>query len=109
MTPCGATSTAIVLGQALQLSLQCLGGDTLHILCIYAPTTGTIQQCKDFFREVQEYYKSHTTILRLHIMAGDFNNIEDKIVRLPVGEPPDSSIKELDTLKRTLSLSLIDG
>lgn len=46
---------------------------------------------------------------RLYVMAGNFNNIEDEIDCLPVGEPPDSSIEDLDTLKRTLGLSLVDG
>ena len=42
-------------------------------------------------------------------MAGDFNNIEDDIDRLPVGEHPDSSIENLDALKRALGMMVVDG
>ncbi|KAI1781991.1 Endonuclease/exonuclease/phosphatase [Ganoderma leucocontextum] len=105
----GATAVVIVPGRALQLSLQCLGGDTLNILCIYAPTTGTVDERKQFFKDVQEYYETHQAVPKPHLMAGDFNNVEDAIDRLPIGEPPDSSIEDLDALKQALGLMLVDG
>ncbi|KAI0717538.1 hypothetical protein C8T65DRAFT_737871 [Cerioporus squamosus] len=44
-----------------------------------------------------------------HLMAGDFNNIEDNLDRLPVGDGPDQSIVALDELKSGLGLMLADG
>ncbi|RDX39706.1 hypothetical protein OH76DRAFT_1490890 [Lentinus brumalis] len=44
-----------------------------------------------------------------HLMAGDFNNVEDALDRLPVGEGPDQSILALDELKEDLGLMLADG
>ncbi|CDO76071.1 hypothetical protein BN946_scf184814.g4 [Trametes cinnabarina] len=41
-------------------------------------------------------------------MAGDFNNVEDKLDRLPPAEP-DASLTELDTLKASLGLMIADG
>ena len=34
-------------------------------------------------------------------MTGDFNNIEDAMDRLPMSEPPDASVIDLDSLERT--------
>ncbi len=42
-------------------------------------------------------------------MAGDFNNIEDNLDRLPIGESADTSILALDSLKISLGLMIADG
>ncbi len=42
-------------------------------------------------------------------MAGDFNNVEDIIDRLPVQDGPDTSIIALDRLKLSLGLMIADG
>ncbi|TBU34079.1 Endonuclease/exonuclease/phosphatase, partial [Dichomitus squalens] len=102
-------STTVYPGRALQVSVRCLGGDTLTILCIYAPTTEGINERKRFFQAVRDFYETHPRVPKPHVMAGDFNNIEDGIDRLPMGEEPDSSVEDLDELKQELGLMLVDG
>ncbi|EJF55630.1 DNase I-like protein, partial [Dichomitus squalens LYAD-421 SS1] len=84
-------------------------GDKLNILCVYAPTTEGVQERKDFFQKVKTFYETHRDVPKPQVMAGDFNNIEDAIDRLPVGEQPDSSIADLDGLKQDLNLMMVDG
>ncbi len=62
-----------------------------------------------FFRDVRNYYEAHPDCPKPHLMAGDFNNVEDAIDRLPVNEGPDQSIAALDDLKSSLGLMLADG
>ncbi len=104
-----AVTTEIVPGRALQITIACQGGDARHILCIYAPTSTGINDRKRFFMDVQEYYDTHPALPKPHVMAGDFNNVEDHIDRLPIGEGPDASIMALDDLKLSLGLMLADG
>ncbi len=104
-----ATATEVVPGRALQISVQCQGGDTRNILCIYAPTSNGVDERRRFYKEVRKFYEENPDIPRPHLMAGDFNNVEDKVDRLPVNEEPDPSIIDLDDLKVTLGLMLADG
>ncbi|TFK80514.1 DNase I-like protein, partial [Polyporus arcularius HHB13444] len=104
-----AKAVEIVPGKAIQLTLTCQGGDIKSFLCIYAPTsTGTTDR-KRFFEEVCKYYDEHPECPRPQLMAGDFNNVEDALDRLPIGEGPDQSTVALDELKMSLGLMLGDG
>ncbi len=105
----GATATEIVPGRALQVSVPCQGGDTKIVLCIYAPTSNGVAERKLFFEEVSKYYDDHPQCPKPHLMAGDFNNVEDSVDRLPIGDEPDRSIAALDELKIRLGLMLADG
>ncbi len=105
----GALATEIVPGRALQVAIPCQGGDTKRVLCIYAPTSNGVAERKAFFDEVRRYYDTRPGFPRPHLMAGDFNNIEDSLDRLPVGEGPDSSIAALDDLKISIGLMVADG
>ncbi|TFK79928.1 DNase I-like protein [Polyporus arcularius HHB13444] len=104
-----AVAQAIVPGKAIQVSLTCQGGDTKNILCIYAPTSHGIAERKLFFEEVRKYYEAHKECQKPHLMAGDFNNVEDSIDRLPITEGPDQSVPALDDLKLSLGLMIADG
>ncbi len=104
----GAEATVIVPGRAIQLSVKWNGGDDLRVLCIYAPADGASDR-RAFFTAVQSYYTAHPELPHPHLMAGDFNNVEDMIDRLPMGEGPDASIELLDALKIHLGLRLVDG
>ncbi|KAI0710986.1 Endonuclease/exonuclease/phosphatase, partial [Earliella scabrosa] len=104
----GATRKVIVPGRALQLSIRCAGGEVRKLLCIYAPTSLGVQERCDFYKKLTEYYESHPAA-RPDLMAGDFNNIEDAADRLPVREPPDASVEELDTMKTAAGLMFLDG
>ncbi len=104
-----AKMTEIVPGRAIQVAIPCLGGNVRQLLCIYAPTSNGTTERKLFFREVQEFYSGKPDFPRPHLMAGDFNNIEDHIDRLPINEGPDASTIALDDLKIELGLMLADG
>ncbi len=105
----GAEAVEIVPGRAIQVSFPCLGGDTRRVLCVYAPTSSGVSERKRFFDEVRNYYDTHPSCPRPHLMGGDFNNVEDKLDRLPVSEGPDQSTYALDELKVSLGLMLADG
>ncbi len=105
----GATETVLIPGRAIQVSLRCQGGDIRHILCIYAPTSDGVGERICFFEEVCKYYDDRPNMPRPHLMAGDFNNVEDAIDRLPVHSEPDQSVHALDDLKISLGMLLADG
>ncbi|KAH9852797.1 Endonuclease/exonuclease/phosphatase, partial [Lenzites betulinus] len=104
----GAVPTVIVPGRALQVSLCAHGNDPFRVLCIYAPTSDGVDERRDFFKKVREYYETHPTVQKPHLIAGDFNNTEDVIDRLPVADP-DASLGDLDDLKSALGLMIADG
>ncbi len=103
-----AKATEIIPGRALQIEVPCMGGDVKHLLCIYAPTSSGTTERKVFFRQLREYYEGHPEHPRPHMMAGDFNNVEDAIDRLPIGEGRDRSVETLDELKISLGLMIAD-
>ncbi len=104
-----ATATEIIPGRAIQVSIPCQGGDTKHLLCIYAPTSSGVAERKLFFTEVRKYFEDRPNFPRPHLMAGDFNNVEDSIDRLPISDGPDQSLSTLDDLKLSLGLMYADG
>ncbi|RDX52304.1 hypothetical protein OH76DRAFT_1480887 [Lentinus brumalis] len=104
-----AEATVIIPGRAIQVKVVCPGGDIKHILCIYAPTSAGIAERCAFFDDVRKHYELNADFPRPNLMAGDFNNVEDSMDRLPVAEGPDRSVLALDELKMTLGLMLADG
>ncbi|EIW60975.1 DNase I-like protein, partial [Trametes versicolor FP-101664 SS1] len=98
----------VVAGRALQVTVQCLGGDELRVLCIYAPTSDGVAERQGFYQKVEEFYTENPDIPKPHLMAGDFNNTEEYLDRIPVAEP-DASLASLDNLKVSLGLMLADG
>ncbi|KAI0764255.1 Endonuclease/exonuclease/phosphatase, partial [Trametes elegans] len=101
------TITEIVPGRAMQVTVKCHGED-LNLLCMYAPTADGVEERKRFFQKVKSFYASRPGFARPTLMAGDFNNTEDVIDRLPVSSP-DSSLSDLDELKASLGLMMTDG
>ncbi len=104
-----AKMVVVVPGRAIQLTLTCQGGDEMTLLCLYAPTSSGAAERTQFYKEVLQYYEEHPNCARPHLMAGDFNNVEDAIDRLPVGEGPDQTIGALDDLKVGLGMMMADG
>ncbi len=105
----GAKATVVVPGRALQVTFKGPGGDERSVLCIYAPTSHGVSERSLFFADVRKFYETHPECPKPHLMAGDFNNVEDALDRLPVGEGPDQSVLALDDLKCSLGLMLADG
>ncbi len=105
----GATAVEIIPGRALQLSMTCLGGERRNFLCVYAPTSSGANERRLFFDDVRRYYETHPDFPRPDVMAGDFNNVEDTIDRLPTSDGPDQSVPALDDLKISLNLMFTDG
>ncbi len=108
LSAANARATTIVPGKAIQLTVQWQQNESLHLLCIYAPSDSDASR-KTFFQSVKAYYESHSDFPKPHIMAGDFNNVEDVIDRMPVRENIESSIEKLDDLKSALGLMVVDG
>ncbi len=104
-----AKATEIVPGRALQVELPCQGGDTKIVLCVYAPTSSGVEERVRFFKDVRKYYEDNPGCPKPHLMAGDFNCVEDTLDRLPVNEGPDQSTVALDDLKINLGLMVADG
>ncbi len=104
-----AKAVVVVPGKALQVSIPCPGGESKTVLCVYAPTSHGVAERQAFFEEVLRYYEEHPQCSKPQLMAGDFNNVEDGLDRLPVNEGPDRSIHALDQLKASLGLMVADG
>ncbi|EJF63488.1 DNase I-like protein, partial [Dichomitus squalens LYAD-421 SS1] len=102
----GATAKTVVEGRAIQVSLKCMGDDRIHLLCIYAPTSDGVEERRRFFNKVQS---CNNSVAKPDLMVGDFNNVEDAIDRLPINESADMSVDDLDQLKLSLGLMLVDG
>ncbi|KAI0738786.1 DNase I-like protein [Daedaleopsis nitida] len=107
----GAVETIIVPGRAIQVALPYQDGErgTLNLLCVYAPTSEGEGVRRRFFESVRKYYDENQTVARPDLMGGDFNNVEDPIDRIPVSQSADSSIEELDALKMSVDMMLVDG
>ena len=84
MGKAAARATTIVPGKAIQLSIEWQQQEELQLLCIYAPSSSDAER-KHFFEKVRTCYIANSSTPKPHIMAGDFNNVEDAIDRLPVG------------------------
>ncbi|KAI0742778.1 Endonuclease/exonuclease/phosphatase, partial [Daedaleopsis nitida] len=96
-------------GRAIQVSIPWNNNSKISVLCIYAPTSDGETTRRLFFKKVEDFYASHPQLPRPSVMAGDFNNLEDTVDRLPVGSGRDSSIEALDDLKRAVGLMMVDG
>ncbi|KAI0738372.1 Endonuclease/exonuclease/phosphatase, partial [Daedaleopsis nitida] len=105
----GVKMTEIVPGRAVQVSVPWNGESEMHVLGIYAPTSDGEPARRQFFEQLEGYYTSHPGVPRPSVMAGDFNNVEDTVDRLPVGGAEGSSVVALDALKHTLGLMMVDG
>ncbi|RPD55590.1 DNase I-like protein, partial [Lentinus tigrinus ALCF2SS1-7] len=109
LTPAtGTMATTIVPGKAIHLSIPWQQSKKLHLLCVYAPSESDTAR-QSFFRTIKTYYEMNTHMPRPDLMAGDFNNVEDVLDRIPVRESIEDSVSELDTLKSLLRLKLTDG
>ncbi len=104
----GSHAETIVPGRAIQVSVPWQRNEELRLLCIYAPAANDAER-KTFFDEVKEYYVAHPDLPRPHLMAGDFNNAEDVLDRIPAHENPEASVENLDALKSYLGLMLVNG
>ncbi|OSC98506.1 DNase I-like protein [Trametes coccinea BRFM310] len=104
----GAEALEIIPGRAMQVTVKACAGDALRVLCVYAPTSDGVEARRVFYQRLREYYEARPTLARPNLMAGDFNNVEDNIDRLPAANP-DASLQELDALKATLGLMAADG
>ncbi|KAI0324864.1 DNase I-like protein, partial [Cubamyces sp. BRFM 1775] len=104
----GARMIVVIPGRAIQLTTK-TRGEPRHVLCVYAPTSEGVAERRDFFEQVARFYETHPNVPTPHLVAGDFNNVEDMIDRLPMTEVLDSSVASLDRLKMALGVMLVDG
>lgn len=103
------TTNEIIPGRAIQVGLQHHDRRTTQILCVYAPTSSGDEERRLFFHELREFYEMRRNFPKPGLIAGDFNNVEEAVDRLPAHRPADPSITALDELKGTLRLMAADG
>ena len=105
----GAQATTIVPGRAIQVSVTWQQHELLHVLCVYAPATSDAAR-SEFYTHLTQYYETHPNFPKPQLMAGDFNNTEDDLDRIPVRrDGTEASIRVLDKLKELLGLMIVDG
>ncbi|KAI1787031.1 Endonuclease/exonuclease/phosphatase, partial [Ganoderma leucocontextum] len=103
------TTTVVIPGRAIHVSLKHHDRHTTQVLGIYAPTSDGDEERRLFFHELREYYETRPNFPKPNLLAGDFNNVEDPIDRLPAHAPTDPSVPAMDELKDTLHLLPADG
>ncbi|OSD03160.1 DNase I-like protein, partial [Trametes coccinea BRFM310] len=110
MSSKGAVLTEVVPGRAIQLALPWRGGETRHLLCVYAPTSEGASERRAFFTNLKQRYAESAGLVKPHLMGGDFNMTEDPIDRYPPAERSiDASAEAFDELKASLNMMLVDG
>ncbi|KAI5825687.1 DNase I-like protein, partial [Schizophyllum commune Tattone D] len=99
----------IVPGRALYIRIRWHGNNERGFLTMYAPSDRASLR-REFFKKVREFFDTRHDLPKPHIMAGDFNMVEEELDVAPV--PPsagESSSEEFDKLKIALNLKPIDG
>ncbi|KAF5373439.1 hypothetical protein D9615_009490 [Tricholomella constricta] len=102
----GARITEIIPGRAIHIQTNWHRAEQISVLSVYAPNlTGGDENAK-FWREIHDYLVAHPR-LKVDMMTGDFNMVEDMIDRLPARSDSPETIEELASLKSLLGL--VDG
>lgn len=95
----------IIPGRALMISTTWHKNEKLTILALYAPnvTQGDGGNNKEFWEKLDDFFRINPRI-KVDLMAGDMNIVEDGIDRFPVRNDPVEALEALDSLKRQLRL-----
>lgn len=95
----------IVPGRALMISTNWHRDKKLNILGIYAPnvTQGDGEANRAFWKNLDDFFKVNPQV-KIDVMAGDMNVVEDEINRLPMRSDPEDATEALDNLKNQLGI-----
>ena len=101
----GAKVTEIVPGRAILVSVNWHKEEIINVLTVYAPnvTERDGHENGSFWATLNAYFISNPRI-KVDILAGDFNVVEDAQDRVPARLDPPEATEALDILKQTLNL-----
>ncbi|KAF8053963.1 Endonuclease/exonuclease/phosphatase [Lyophyllum atratum] len=104
----GVRSTEIVPGRALLIQTNWHLEEKISILVVYAPnvTSTDGRENAAFWIAIGEFFTARPN-LRVDLLAGDFNMVEDLVDRLPMRSDPLVATDALQDL--TTKLGLVDG
>ncbi|KAF5376294.1 hypothetical protein D9615_008538 [Tricholomella constricta] len=102
----GAKMTEIVPGRAIMIQTNWHKAEKITILAIYAPVLTRANENAEFWKTIKEFFIEHPRI-KVDLLTGDFNVVEDMIDRLPVHNDPLEAVEELRELRNLLGL--VDG
>ncbi|KAF5367236.1 hypothetical protein D9615_010673 [Tricholomella constricta] len=102
----GARITEIVPGRAIHIQTNWHRAEQISILSVYAPNLSNGDENAKFWKTIHDYLVTHPR-MKVDIMTGDFNMVEDTLDRIPAREDPQEAVEELDNLKSMLGL--VDG
>ena len=97
----GITMTTLIQGRAIFLSIPRKHEDNLYIVNVYAPND--LSHHADFWAEVTTQWLAKG-LPPPHLMAGDFNLVEDPIDRAPARADNVAATAALRTCRQTLGL-----
>ncbi|GLB44701.1 putative RNase H [Lyophyllum shimeji] len=102
----GAEITEIVPGRALLIRTNWHRAEKISILAVYAPnvTPTDGDENAEFWKTVEDFFVTHPNI-KVDMMAGDFNMVEDLIDRLPMRLDPAVATEALESLKNKLNVT----
>ncbi|KAF8061861.1 Endonuclease/exonuclease/phosphatase [Lyophyllum atratum] len=104
----GVRSTEIIPGRALLIQTNWHLEEKMSILVVYAPnvTSTDGRENAAFWTEIREFFTARPN-LKVDLMAGDLNMVEDLVDRLPMRSDPLIATDALQDL--TAKLGLVDG
>lgn len=98
--------TVIVEGRAMLVSVKWHKEEVINILNVYAPnvteTDGT--KNKVFWNSITQFFTQNSH-LKVDILMGDFNVVEDAQDRTPMRSDPHDATEALDNLKQLLQVN----
>ncbi|KAF5367240.1 hypothetical protein D9615_010668 [Tricholomella constricta] len=100
----GARVTEIVPGRAILTQTNWHKAENIAVLAVYAPNLTRTTENTDFWRKIKNFFTENPRI-KVDIMMGDFNVVEDMLDRLPASNDPDEAIEALTELRNDLHLT----
>ncbi|KAF5388409.1 hypothetical protein D9615_000307 [Tricholomella constricta] len=102
----GAKITEILPGRALLIQTNWHRAETISVLAVYAPNLTRPGENANFWKTLREYFTTHPR-LKVDVLTGDLNMVEDMLDRLPAHNDPQDAVEELHELRNLLDL--VDG
>ncbi|KAF5375493.1 hypothetical protein D9615_009178 [Tricholomella constricta] len=99
----GAKITEIIPGRAILTQTNWHKAEQIAVLTIYAPNLSRANENAEFWRKIKEFFTRNPR-LKVDIMLGDFNVVEDMLDRLPAYTDPQEAVEELNELRNLLRL-----
>lgn len=95
----------IIPGRAILISVNWHRSEVMNILTVYAPnvTESNGDENGQFWLDLKNFFTANPNV-KVDVMAGDYNMVEDAQDRSPARDDPERATDALDQLKSTLYL-----